>query len=170
MRKWLSTLDIARLADRTRAYVWSKAKAGQIPGQRAKNRGKRIRYLDGPEIRAWYKTERDRVNQIELWLDIIELTVHAVRERDLDKIMRWEMRRQIRESKDPDQLVKKWQRASVRRCSEDLPRFNLARAARHIFAEVWRQLDESKDPVQLVRKWQRALVSGHLEDLPHVTY
>jgi len=170
MRKWLSTMDIARLAHRTRAYVWSQAKAGRIPGQRTKNGGKHIRYLDGTEIRAWCKTERDRVNQTELWLDIIELTIHAVRERDLDKIIRWEMRRQVRESKDPDQLVKKWQRASVRRRSEDLPRFNQARAVRHIIAEVWTQLDESKDPVQLLRKWQRALVEGRSEDLPRVIY
>ena len=105
-----------------------------------------------------------------MWVDVIELTVLAVRERDLDKIIRWEMRRQVRESKDPDQLGKKWKRASVTRRSDDLPRFNLARAARHIFAEIWGELDQSKDPVQLVRKWQQALVSGHLEDLPHIPY
>ena len=170
MRKWLSTIDIARLADRTRAYVWSRAKAGQIPGQRAKTGGKHIRYLDEPEIRAWCNTERDRIKQPELWLDIIEATVRAIRERDLDKIVVWEIARQRRDSKDPDQLEKKWRRWMADQRPEDRPRINLARAARHIFAELWRQLDDSKDPVQLVRKWQRALVDGRFNHLPHVLY
>ena len=168
MRKWLSTMDIARLAGRTRACIWSRAKAGRIPGQRVKYRGKHIRYLDEPEIRAWCKTERSRVNQIELCLDIIQLTLLEIRSRDLYKMILWEMARQLRASKDPDQLEKKWQRWVVDRRPEDPPPINLAHASRYIFAEIMTQFNDSKDPVQLLRKWQRALVDEHPEDLPQV--
>jgi hypothetical protein len=167
MRNWLSTRDIERLARRSHAYICQKAKAGKIPGKRA-NRGRPFRYIDEPEIRAWCRTERYRVNQLELWLDVIEATVHAVRERDLEKMIRWEVRRQLRESKDPEQLFEKWQRWRVHRRAEDPPPVTLGRATRYIFAEVWRQFIDSKDPVQLLRKWQRALGERRPEDLPHV--
>ena len=166
MRKWLSTIDIARLARRSRTHIYNKAKAGKISGKRA-SRGKPFRYIDEPQIRAWCRTERYRVNQVELCLDIIEATVGAVRQRDLDKMIRWEISRQHRESKDPDQLVRKWQRWMVHQRPEDRP-LALGRATRYIFAEIYGQFTESKDPVLLLRKWQRALVDGHPEDLPRV--
>jgi predicted DNA-binding transcriptional regulator AlpA len=167
MRKWLSTIDIARLARRSRAQIYNRAKAGKIPGKRA-NRGRPFRYIDEPEIRAWCRTERDRVNQLELWFDIIELTVRAVRERDLEKMIRWEVRKQLRESKDPEQLFEKWQRWMVHRRPEDPPPVSLGRASRYIFAEIWKQFTDSEDPVQLLRKWQQALADRHPEDLPAV--
>jgi len=168
MRNWLSTNDIARLARRTRAHICEKVKGGTLPGKRV-NRDKPYRVKDEPEIRAWCKTEADRKNQAELCADVIEFTVRAIRERDLDKIIRWEIARQLLDSDDPDRLVKKWERAVADR-PDDLPRVDMARAARHIFVAIWEQLTDSDNEVELLRKWQRALIDEHPEELPRVIY
>jgi hypothetical protein len=76
--------------------------------------------------------------------------------------------RQLDESEDLDQLLKKWERAVIDRRSEDLPRVDLARHGTEVAREICRQLSESKNPKQFLRKWARALVDGRLDDLPLV--
>src|SRR5262245_43037684 len=122
MRKFLTTNDIARLARRSRAQIWSLAKLDRIPGQRVKYCGRRFRYLDSPEIRLLCEIKRRRLNDNELALLAIEGLVRAVIERDyladfekFKKFMLREFRAQLRESTDPEQLVEKWKRAIAHR-------------------------------------------------------
>jgi predicted DNA-binding transcriptional regulator AlpA len=169
MRNFLTTKDISRLSGYSRAQIWNRAKAGEIPGERVKYSGKRLRFIDSPEIRSW--CEERRFGLIALEWSVIEGTVLAVIERDYrdnpDKIVFQEIQRRLAESDDPDQLLKKWERAMRAGKREDLPRIDLSRLGSDILGEILRQLVDSKNPKQLLRKWARALLDGRFEDLPH---
>jgi len=170
MRNFLTTKDIARLSGYSRAQIWNKAKAGKIRGRRVKHSGKRVRFIDSPEIRSWCKDSR--LTLIALEWSVIENTVLVVIERDYranpDKIVLQEIDRQLGESDDPDQLLKKWERAMRDGNRQDLPRIDLARLGSDILGEILRQLLDSKNPKQLLRQWGRAVIDGHVEDLPQV--
>jgi predicted DNA-binding transcriptional regulator AlpA len=153
MRNFLTTKDISRLSGYSRAEIWNRAKAGEIPGERVKYSGKRLRFIDSPEIRSW--CEERRFGLIALEWSVIEGTVLAVIERD------------YRDNPDNDQLLKKWERAMRAGKREDLPRIDLSRLGSDILGEILRQLVDSKNPKQLLRKWARALLDGRFEDLPH---
>jgi hypothetical protein len=171
MRNFLTTCDIARLSHRGRAQISSLAKAGKIPGRRS-NRRKPHRFIESPEIRMWCGVKRNRLSRRETGLIFIEGILRAVIARDYradpDRFILREICRQLRESEDPDRLVKKWERARVARHPEDLPRIDLAHAGSHILVEIRRQLLDSKNPEQLLKKWARALWDQRFEDLPHV--
>ena len=115
---------------------------------------------------------RSRPNPNELKLAVIECAVLDIILRDysgdLDRVILPQICRQLLESEDPDQLLKKWARAFVDQCPDDLPRVGLAYAGRDTFAEMKRQLRESEDPDQLLKKWARAIVHQRPDDLPHV--
>jgi predicted DNA-binding transcriptional regulator AlpA len=166
MRNFLTTRDIARLSGYSRAQIWNLAKAGEIPGQRVKYRGKRIRYIDSPRIRAWCETARS--DPSERIKTVIHATVLEVIVRDglLEKNILREVCRQLAESEDPDQLLKKWKRAIVEGRLEDLPHLDRAHLGLHVATEIFRQLRDSSDPVQLLKKWERAIVDRRPEDLP----
>ena len=169
MRNFLTTKDIARLSGYSRAQIWNRAKAGEIPGERVKYSGNRLRFIDSPEIRSW--CEERRLGLIALEWSVIEGTVLAVIERDYranpDKIIFQEICRQLGESEDPDQSLRKWERAMREGSGENLPRIDLARLGSDILSEILRQLLDSKNPKQLLTKWAQALVDGRFEDLPH---
>src|SRR5438132_8530846 len=112
MRKYLTTGDIARLSGYSRAQIRNRAKAGKIPGQRA-NRRKPDRYLDSPAIRAWCKTARSSAErQI---LDTVAAVVLEILAREggsyLESLIIREISKQLEESKDPDELLKRWSEA-----------------------------------------------------------
>ena len=168
MRNFLTTKDIAELSGYSRCQIWKLAKANKIPGQRGKYCGARIRYIDSPVLRAWCQAPRWNTDE---WLKtILEATVHEVIARDylpnLDSLFRQELRRQLRESDDPDLLLKKWRRAMVERRPEDLPRIDSRRLFIWVLGEIVRQLVDSKNLKQLLKKWGRAIVDRRPEDLP----
>jgi hypothetical protein len=138
--------------------------------ERIKYSGRRVRFIDSPEIQSWCKESRFGLTALE-W-SVIEGTVLAVVERDYranpDKIMIREIYRQLGESEDPDQLLKEWERAMRDGDRENLPRISLARLGRDILGEILRQLSESKNPKQLLTKRARALVDGRIDDLPRI--
>jgi hypothetical protein len=106
-------------------------------------------------------------------LAVIEGTVLEIIWRDysadlMDRVILPEILRQLRDSKDPDQLLKKWERAIVDRRPDDLPRVDLAYAGGDVFAEIYRQLRDSENPEQLLKKWGRAIVDRRPDDLPRV--
>ena len=170
MRNFLTTKDIARLSGYSRAQIWNKAKAGKIPGEQVKYCGKRVRFIDSPEIRAW--CEYSRLGVDRLILRIIQGTVLGVIEHDYranpDRFIVQEICRKLDESDDPDQLLEKWKRAKRDSNREDGPRLDLAHIGSGILGEILRQLIDSEDPKELLTKWARALADGRFEDLPRV--
>jgi len=170
MRNFLTTKDIARLSGYSRAQIWNKAKAGKIPGEQVKHCGKRVRFIDSPEVRAWCEYGRRGINHL-VWR-IIQATVLGVIERDYranpDRFIVQEIFRQLDESDDADQLLEKWKRAKRDSNREDGPHVDLAHIGSEILGEILRQLVDSEDPKELLTKWARALADGRFEDLPRV--
>jgi len=172
MRNFLNTSDIARLSGYSRAQVWNWWKAGLIPARNINTRGKRLRFIDSPEIRLWCEIRLTRLNPNELKLAVIEAAVLDIILRDcsgdLERVIVPEILRQLRDSKDPDQLLKKWERAMAERRPDDLPHVDLAYAGRDAFAEICRQLRDSKNRDQLLKEWGWAIVDRSPDDLPRV--
>jgi hypothetical protein len=176
MRKFLSTIGIARLSGYSRAQIWNKARSGQIPAQRVKCE-KRYRYIDEPVIRAWCK--RPRWDEDERFCDIIKATRNEIMLRDylphleglIHQELRSQMRRQLHESDDPDELLKKWKRATSQEWVDYLGcagRVLLARLSNDVVEEIARRLLDSKDPGQLLKNWAQAIAERRPQDLPRV--
>jgi hypothetical protein len=125
MRNYLTISDIARHCRYSNAQVWNWWKAGLIPARNANARGKHIRFVDSPALRAWCEMRRSRPNPNELKLAVIECAVLDIILRDysgdLDRVILPQICRQLLESEDPDQLLKKWARAIVHQRPDDLP-------------------------------------------------
>jgi hypothetical protein len=131
---------------------------GAIPGQRVKCE-KRYRYIDEPVIRAWCK--RPRWDEDERFCEIIKATWNEILLRDylphlesLHQELRSQIRRQLSDSDDPDELIKKWMSATSQECGDYLrraARVLLARLSNDVIAEIARQLLDSKDPGQLLK-------------------
>lgn len=115
--------------------------------------------------------KRKRLRRLEVGREFIPAIVNALIERDYradpDRFILREICRQLRESEDPDRLLKKWERARVDQHPENLPRIDLAHVGSDILAEIRRLLD-SKNPEQLLKKWARALWDQRFDDLPHI--
>jgi hypothetical protein len=154
----------------------NKARRGKIPGQRIKCE-KRYRYIDEPVIRAW--CERPRWDEDQRFCDIIKATRNEIMLRDylphleglIHQELRSQMRRQVNESDDPDELLKKWKRATVQERGDYFRRAGrvlLARLSNDVMKELARQLLDSKDPGQLLKNWAQAIAGRRPEDLPRV--
>lgn|SRR5262249_12514548 len=171
MRNFLTTCDIARLTRYSRAQIWNLAKLDKIPGKRVEYCGRRLRYIDSPEIRMWCEVKRRRMSDNELAFVFVDALVRAVIERDYradpEKFIVREISAQLDASKDPDQLLKKWERALADRRPKDLPHVHLARVGSEVLTEVRKQLLDSKNPEGLIKKWARELWNQRFEDLPH---
>jgi hypothetical protein len=131
----------------------------------------------------WCEVKRRRLSADELAPLVVEAIVRAVIARDyladpekFEKFFLREICAQLDDSKDPDQLLKKWEQAIVHRRPEDLPHVDLARLGGEVVAEIGsevvaemrRQLVDSKNPEKLIKKWGRAVWDQRFEDLPHV--
>jgi hypothetical protein len=172
MRNFLTTCDIARLTRYSRAQIWNLAKLDKIPGRRVKYSRKRYRYVDSTEIRMWCEVKRRQPSDDELAVAFIEALVRAVIARDYradpEKFIFREICAQLDASKDPQQLLEKWERAMVDRRPKGLPHVDLARLGSEVVVEIRRHLLDSKNPEELIEKWARAVWDQRFEDLPHV--
>jgi len=169
-RNFLTIRGIARRYHCNPALLRKAWKAGLIPWPNANPSGKQPRFVDSPEIGAFCKGLQSDPNLIA----IIEGTVLEIIRRDyfpdlVDKMIIPEMYRQLSESNDPDQLLKKWERARVEGRPKDLPHISLAHLGSEALAEMLRQLLDSKDPGQLLKKWGRAIVDRRPGDLPRAS-
>lgn len=174
MRNFLTTKDIARLSGYSRAQIWNRAKAGEIPGERVKYSGKRVRFIDSPELRGW--CEARRRNQNEWLMAVVEATRDEIVARDygeelIIQELRRELRSQLSGSDDPDKLVEKWEKETAEQCLDKLRR--VARVAWERLRieatqEIARQLLDSTAPIQLLLKWLRAIAEQRSDELPRV--
>jgi hypothetical protein len=174
MRNFLTTRDIARLSNHSRAQVWNWWKDGLIPARNLNVSGKHLRFSDSPELRGW--CEARRWNQNEWVMAVVEATrdeivARAYGEELIIQELRRELRSELSGSDDPDKLVEKWEQETAEQCLDKLRRVaRLAweRLRLEAIQEIARQLLDSTAPMQLLLKWLRAIAEQRPDDLPRV--